>query len=152
MNKKQIKPSIFPFVDDPKHIYSQLIDSEHHSINLGWSTFTFEVHEDLYCGEIKTDGISEFSEKKIKLEMCLDDSTARETIIHELFHCMLEGTGMDENNFDTRTLTITNEALVVILTRQQLTLHNLNPGLYPLIFNDIQTTTKRKRTCRPKLG
>lgn len=148
MKKDQIKQSEFPFLSDEGHIYNKLIDNEVASVDLGWSVFDFEIHANLVCGEKEVDGVTEFDQKKIKFEMSLDDSTARETIIHELFHCMLEGTGMDEYNFDGKTFQISNEAMVVILTRQLAVIHRLNPLLYPLLFENVQTTPKRKRTSK----
>lgn len=145
MKKDQIKPNELPFMNDQSHIYNKLIDNGIHQVNLGWSTFVFEIHGDLYSDNKKVDGVTEFDSKKIKFEMSLDDLTARETIIHELFHCMLESVGLDEYNFDSSMFSTSNEAMVVALTRQQLVLHNLNPGLYSLIFEDAQTAPKRKR-------
>ena len=125
-----------PFLKDKNHIYRLLEDGGHKKINLGWDVLNFELIADLKCSEgIGCDGITEFSEKAIKFEMFLDDLTARETIIHELFHCMLEGGGMDERNFHSESIKISNEALVVILSKQQVTLNNLNPGLYSLLLD-----------------
>tara|TARA_Y100001937_G_scaffold104937_1_gene145345 strand:- start:1041 stop:1442 length:402 start_codon:yes stop_codon:yes gene_type:complete len=131
---KNNKPSDFPFIKDKKHIYNKLIDKEIGEIFLGWATFTFELHSDLYEGDQKVDGLCIWDERKIKLEMNLDDIDARETIIHEIYHCMLESVGLDEKNFDQQRIFLTNEQLVVALSKQTMTLHHLNPKLFATIY------------------
>ena len=131
---KNNKPSDFPFIKDKKHIYNKLIDKEIGEIFLGWATFTFELHSDLYEGDQKVDGLCIWDERKIKLEMNLDDIDARETIIHEIYHCMLESVGLDEKNFDQQRIFLTNEQLVVALSKQTRTLHHLNPKLFATIY------------------
>ena len=131
---KNNKPSDFPFIKDKRHVYNKLIDKEIGEVNLGWATFTFELHSDLQQDEQKVDGCCLWDERKIKLEMALDDIDARETIIHEIYHCMLEGAGLDEKNFDSQRMFLTNEQLVVALSKQTMTLHHLNPKLFATIY------------------
>ena len=132
---KKVSPSEFPFVKSKKHIYNKFIDKEISEVNIGWTSLKFELHADLNQNEAKVDGVTDFDSKKIKLEMSLSDSDARETIIHELYHCMLESVGLDERNFDDSRMFLTNEQLVVSLSRQTMTLNYLNPGLFSLIYN-----------------
>ena len=66
--------------------------------------------------------------------MNLDDIDARETIIHEIYHCMLESVGLDEKHFDQQRMFLTNEQLVVALSKQTMTLHHLNPKLFATIY------------------
>jgi hypothetical protein len=126
--------SDFPFIKEKRHIYNKFIDKEITGVDLGWAKFTFELHSDLYQDEQKVDGCCLWDEYKIKLEMNLSDSDARETIIHELYHCMLEGAGFDEKNFDQQRMFLTNEQLVVALSKQTMTLHHLNPKLFATIY------------------
>jgi hypothetical protein len=67
--------------------------------------------------------------------MNLEDDDARETILHEILHCILEGMGLDERNFDGETMRITNEFLVVGLSKQIKMVAKLNPGLFKLILD-----------------
>lgn len=127
-------PSKFPFITDKYHIYNNLIDNSISSINLGWATFGFELHSDLYYEDSKVDGVTEFDSRTIKLEMNLSDLDARETIIHEIYHCMLEGCGLDEKNFDGSRMFLTNEQLVVALSKQTMMIHALNPKLNSTIY------------------
>jgi hypothetical protein len=131
---KNNKPSDFPFIRDKKHVYNKLIDKEIGEVNLGWATFVIELHSDLQQDDQKVDGCCLWDERKIKLEMSLDDIDARETIIHEIYHCMLEGVGLDEKNFDQQRMFLTNEQLVVSLSKQTMALHHLNPKLFATIY------------------
>jgi hypothetical protein len=131
---KNNTPTEFPFIKEKKHIYNKFIEKEITDVNVGWSTFIIELHSDLYEGDQKVDGLCDWDEKKIKLEMSLSDFDARETIIHEIYHCMLEGAGLDEKNFDQQRMFLTNEQLVVALSKQTMTLHHLNPKLFATIY------------------
>ena len=125
----------FPFIANKKHIYNKLIDKSISGVDLGWGFMEFELHSSLFHGDTKVDGLTEFDSKKIKLEMSLSDLDARETIIHELYHCMLEGLGLDERNFDGTRMFLTNEQLVVGLSKQSAIINKLNPGLFSLLYN-----------------
>jgi hypothetical protein len=127
--------SSFPFIKVKSHIYNKLIDKGCNYVNIGWAVMEFELHSALHHGETKVDGLTEFDTKKIKLEMSLSDSDARETIIHEIYHCMLESLGLDERNFDGTRMFLTNEQLVVGLSKQSVILNKLNPGLFALLYN-----------------
>jgi hypothetical protein len=128
------KQTSLDFIKDKKHIYNKLIEKGVKSVNVGWAVFEFELHSKLTSDDQKVDGLTEFDTKKIKLEMNLSDLDARETIIHEIYHCMLEAVGLDERNFDTQRMFLTNEQLVVCLSKQTMTLHHLNPKLFSTIY------------------
>jgi len=66
--------------------------------------------------------------------MALKDDMARETIIHEVLHCMLENIGMHESNFDGKTLKTSNESLVLALGKQFIQLYKLNPQFMSVLF------------------
>lgn len=131
---KKHKQDKFPFVKDKTHIYNKLVDEEVRELNTGWAVFEFELHSNLCVDDQKIDGLTEFDSKKIKLEMNLSDLDARETIIHEIYHCMLEAIGLDEKNFDSQRMFLANEQLVVALSKQTMTLYHLNPKLFSTIY------------------
>ena len=116
--KSNLLPEL-PFVKNKKHIYNKLSDKSISSVDIGWAIMDLELHSQLFCGESKVDGVTEFDIKKIKLEADLSDSDARETIIHEIYHCMLESVGFHENNFDASKMLLTNEQLVIALSQTQ---------------------------------
>jgi hypothetical protein len=133
--QSQNAESSHPFLKDKKHIYNKLIDKNIVSVNAGYATFEFELHSNLVHDETKVDGLTEFDTRKIKLETSLSNYDARETIIHEIYHCMLEAAGLDEKNFDGHRMFLTNEQLVVCLSKQTMLIHRLNPGLMSLIYH-----------------
>ena len=124
-----------PFIINKRHIYNKLSDKLINSLDLGWTSMDLELHSQLFCGESKVDGVTEFDIKKIKLEADLSDSDARETIIHEIYHCMLESVGFHENNFDASKMLLTNEQLVIALSKQTMTLKKLNPVIFSLLYH-----------------
>lgn len=124
-----------PLVENPEHIYNLLCEEGYNQINAGHDIFTLELHMNLNHGDQKVDGVTKFDESKILLEMSLNDSQARETIIHELIHVILEGIGLDERNFDGSTFFSSNEAITNSLAKQLMAIENLNPGLLSLIFD-----------------
>ena len=127
------KVSDFPFMNDNLHIYNLLLD--YPFVYMGWDKFSFEMHSNLKEHGDKVDGVTKFDTKQILLEMNLDDGDARETILHEILHCILEGMGLDERNFDGETMRVTNEFLVVGLSKQIKAVAKLNPGLFKLILD-----------------
>jgi hypothetical protein len=135
VKKVQTKQNEFPFLVDKKHIYNLLIDKDISSVNVGWDTFIFELHCDLKDGNEKLDGVTEFDNRKIKLEMALNNEDAKETIMHEILHCILAGIGLEERNFDGQSVMTTNEQLASSLSRQLQTLNNLNKGLMRIIYD-----------------
>ena len=131
---KNSTPTDFPFIKEKRHIYNKFVDKEIGEVELGWATFTFELHSDLHQDDQKVDGVCCWDERAIKLEMNLSDFDARETIIHEIYHCMLEGVGLDEKNFDQQRMFMSNEQLVVALTKQTMLIQKLNPKLFATIY------------------
>jgi len=136
--KKNATPSDFPFVADQGHIYNGLTESNFCVVNFGWAKFEFELHSGLVQDEQVCDGVTDFDNKKIKLEMALDDETARETILHEMNHVILSGIGLDEKNFDGCMISTTNEFLADSLAKQFMAIRNLNPGLMELIYEQAK--------------
>ena len=57
-----------PFIINKRHIYNKLSDKLINSLDLGWTSMDLELHSQLFCGESKVDGVTEFDIKKIKLE------------------------------------------------------------------------------------
>ena len=140
MKQTQPAQNDFPFLTDEYHIYRVFEDNQISDVDVGWSKFVFELHADLKHSNQEVDGLTEFDEKKIKLEMSLPDSEARETIMHEIIHVLLEGVGLDERLYDGKFIKTTNENLANTLAKQFRLLDNLNPGLLSLLYPNVQTT------------
>lgn len=133
--KNQVKNNEFPFIKDNNHIFNILAGEPHLSqIDFGWCCFSLELAHNLMYEGSKCDGLTEFDQKSIKIEIDLDDSTARETIMHEILHVILETIGLTEKNFDGDKVVTTNEFLAHSIAKQLMLIRNLNPGLLDLIY------------------
>lgn len=125
----------FPFIADKNHIYNVLVDQGLSTVELGWKSMEFELHANLKSDGQDVDGVTEFHNEKIKLEMALSDKDARETILHEIMHCVAEKCSLHEDNYHNGMVTTTNEALVNSITREIVTLNFLNPRLLSVLLN-----------------
>lgn len=124
----------FPMNTDDGHIYNVLIEQAIGGVDLGYSNFLIELHSNISHDGTKVDGVTMFDERKIKLEMSLSDETARETLLHEIIHCILEGLGFDERHFDSEFIKLTNEQLTTALSLQLILVNRLNPKLFSVLF------------------
>jgi hypothetical protein len=134
MKKVPAQNSDFPFISNSKHIYNKLIDLSIGSVNVGYDTFIVELHANLKDHNEKLDGVTEFDTRTIKLEMSLCHEDAKETLMHEIMHCVLAAIGLEERNFDGEAVYTTNELLASTITKGLQTVHNLNPKLMRLIY------------------
>jgi len=132
--KKHSQPVDFPMNQDPDHIYNILVEQGIHKVDVGYSAYEIELHSNLRQGDTKVDGLTLFDERKIQLDMSLNDETARETILHEILHCLLEGLGLDERHFDQEHIKVTNEQLATALSLQFIMVNRLNPKLISVLF------------------
>jgi hypothetical protein len=123
-----------PFIKDKGHIYNILTESGINSVDVGYRSFKLELHSNLCIGDDKKDGVTELDTGIIKLDMDLEDSEARETIMHEILHCVLEAVGLSEVNYDDNFIKTTNEFIANTLAKQLRLLNRLNPGLLSIIY------------------
>ena len=141
---KQVQPvqnEEMPLVKDSGHIYNTISEEGFGILDFGWARFEFELHAGLKYQDHDVDGLTLFDECKIKLEMSLSDSEARETIMHEIFHVMLESVGLDERLYDGEFVKTTNEQLANTLGKQMRQFDRLNPGFLAILYPYVQTTT-----------
>lgn len=132
----QQQPSKGDFINNPNHIYNKLCEKpEQTRLDFGWKVLTLEIAANLKLDGMDCDGITEFEECAIKLDSELNDADARETIIHEILHCLMEGAGIHEKNFGTGFINLTNEFLADTLAKQLVQFNNLNPGVLETIMS-----------------
>jgi TRAP-type uncharacterized transport system substrate-binding protein len=129
------KEVIYPFQQDKNHIYNQLLNGNFKTFKIGWSELTFELHHNLKENDEKIDGMTDFDGKKIYLEMALSDLTARETVLHEVMHVILETLGLEERLYAVNSITTTNEQLATILPKMFIIAETFNPGLFKTLFS-----------------
>lgn len=135
MKKAQQNKREAPFTTDSNHIYDLLINHGISEVDLGWGKFTFELHANITHDNVECDGLTEFATRTIKLDCFLEDAEARETILHELMHCMAETVGLHERMFNGNSIKTTNEFIVSTMAKQFLLVKKLNPALMSLLFS-----------------
>ena len=107
------------------HIYDRLADENITSVDLGFAVYQLRIMETLHVDEWAH---TDTDAHEICLRCDLDDGPAREFLMHELTHCVLEVvgyTGQDENKIHGDT----NEDMTTKLSRGFLLLMRLNPDL-----------------------
>lgn len=107
------------------HIYDRLADENITSVDLGFAVYQLRIMEVLHVDEWAH---TDTDAHEICLRCDLDDGPAREFLMHELTHCVLEVvgyTGQDENKIHGDT----NEDMTTKLSRGFLLLLRLNPEL-----------------------
>lgn len=113
--------------------YKDLVDKNLLSINFGWRVFRVDFEHNLYEDDQKCFGLSYMDDGRILLEINVDDETARETFLHEIFHVICDIVGLDTKGHDEK-LVLTNEELVTRITKGLLVFCNLNPELAKIIL------------------
>jgi len=113
--------------------------------DIGWAKFYFIVKKNLASEGQPCYGLTDFNEYKIFLEETMEDDVAHATIIHEVFHVLLENFGLggedknkqlkEEHKIDD-CLVITNEYLTERCSRSVIMFRRLNPELWKLLFED----------------
>ena len=135
----------FPFTTDPNHIYRQLSEKGIATVDVGHVTFKLDLVANLDHGGTSCYGVTDFDDNTIKLDVNMPDMRARETIFHEIFHIILDNLGLDDMNFKNDMISVTNESLVVGVSRQISVLNKLNPGLLSLVMDVPLTCTDNKK-------
>jgi len=131
VNVKNIDKDVnFSLIKDKHHIYRLIEKHDIKTVNLGHKRFALYLSTNLYRDATKCDGVTYLDDGKIFLEATLDDSRARETLIHEIFHCILHLCGLDDDD----EIKIKNEPLTERLTTGLILFMNLNPELSDLLY------------------
>jgi len=131
VNVKNIDKDVnFSLIKDKHHIYRLIEKHDIKTVNLGHKRFALYLSTNLYRDATKCDGVTYLDDGKIFLEATLDDSRARETLIHEIFHCILHLCGLDDDD----EIKIKNEPLTERLTTGLILFMNLNPELSELLY------------------
>jgi hypothetical protein len=121
----------YPFISDKSHIYRHLEQDKINKVNFGWKSFSLSLVPNLLDESIKCDGLTNYDDGTIALEINLADERARETLLHECLHCVLKVTGLDHEN---EKITVDNEDLTIRLTTGLLLFKNLNPKLSKILL------------------
>lgn len=139
MKKKNALPSKdidFPFVKDSKHIYNILVERGISHVDAGWAKFEFTLSSNIQYNGTECNGLTEFDKRIISLDIGLEDKLAREIVLHEYLHIILETFSLDEDHYTDGIIQINNEHLTWTLTRAFLLFKRLNPELHKLLFGE----------------
>jgi len=124
---------------EPDHIYQRLHDAGIHGIDAGYRKFTFVFKRTLTYKGDKCFGLTDWDRGEIAFATTQAKDDARETLVHELMHVVLDLVGLgghEQTGIITRR---TNEELVTLISRGLLLLMNLNPRLFSIIDEQSQT-------------
>ena len=113
------------------HIF-ELIKSQENlqQVDAGWATFKIKIVKGLKSAKTNCWGTCDFDTYEIHIEEKMEDAPARETLLHEICHMLLEfcglGGGEEESEESVNT---TNEKLTITMSRAMMMFARLNPEL-----------------------
>ena len=113
------------------HIYDILSEKKLLTINGGWATFDIKIQKGLKSGKQNCWGTCDFDTYEIHVEKKMEDGPARETILHEICHMLLElcGMGGEGEGENEEYVWASNERLTITMSRAFLLFTRLNPEL-----------------------
>lgn len=110
--------------------------------NVGWGRFRLSCEAKVELDGEELDGLTCFSERTITVSGKLDYMGQRHTLIHEIWHVVLNNMWMDDRTKEYGQLaglvSISNEDLAENCARGMLLFKNLNPQLWDTLFSQRQ--------------
>ncbi len=119
------------------HILQRLAEEGITEVLVGYRSYRLNIKRGLREASDKCFGLADFDTGIISLEKDMDHETARETLVHELTHVVLELCGLGGNEETGLVESHTNEEVTTLISRGWLTLINLNPKLFSIINEQI---------------
>jgi len=99
-------------------------------VDRGWATFTIKMIKGLKSGKAMCWGTCDFDTYEIHLDDKLADEPARETLLHEICHILLEFCGLGGNDVEEEeSVKTSNERLTITMSRAMMMFARLNPEL-----------------------
>ena len=120
------------------HILDRLVEEGITEVLVGYRSYRLNIKRGLREASEKCYGSADFDKGIISLEKDMDHETARETLVHELTHIVLELCGLGGNEDTGVVEAHTNEEITTLTSRGWLTLINLNPKLFEIINEQIK--------------
>ena len=124
--------------DKEHHIVERLAEESITEVLVGYRSYTLNIKRGLKEANEKCFGSADFDKGIISLEKDMDHETARETLVHELTHIVLELCGLGGHEETGIVPTHTNEEMTTLISRGWLMLINLNPKLFEIINEQIK--------------
>ena len=120
-------------------LFEDLIKKKITHVDAGYRKFKIIPTKNLFSGDEKCWGVTDFDRCIIYLEIDVDDDTVREVFLHELTHILFELIGLGGSLEDDKgalppNAIPNNEYLTTISSRMLMLLMRLNPQLYKLLI------------------
>lgn len=115
------------------HIYDRLVQENITTLDAGYRKFDLKFKRSLKVDKHKAFGSTDWDKGEICLITSQAHVDARETLLHELLHVVLDHVGLGGDEDTDMVIPRTNEQMVTLLTRGLLLLMNLNPKLFAII-------------------
>jgi hypothetical protein len=125
--------------EDINHIFNLLQRANITEVDLGYAKYKIIITDNL--GDNLSWGFTNTGTHTIYLHSAMHNEQAREVLLHEITHCILEVIGYTSND-DEKLFEDTNEDLTTKMSRGLLLVMNLNPILMNLIITSKNTYTK----------
>ncbi len=119
--------------DKEHHIVERLAEESITEVLVGYRSYTLNIKRGLKEANEKCFGSADFDKGIISLEKDMDHETARETLVHELTHIVLELCGLGGHEETGIVPPHTNEEMTTLISRGWLMLINLNQKLFEII-------------------
>jgi Zn-dependent peptidase ImmA (M78 family) len=115
------------------HILDRLAEEGITEVLVGYRSYKLNIKRGLREANEKCYGTADFDKGIISLEKDMDHETARETLVHELTHVVLELCGLGGHEETGMVSAYTNEEMTTLISRGWLMLINLNPKMFEII-------------------
>ena len=115
------------------HIIDRLQEEKITKVNAGYRTFDIHTKRVLKDDGEKCYGLTDFDKSTISLDTSMSPDLAKETLLHELTHIVLEICGLGGEGESGIIRERNNEEITTLISRGFLLLMNLNPKLFEII-------------------
>jgi hypothetical protein len=115
------------------HIIDRLAEEGITEVLVGYRSYKLNIKRGLREANEKCYGSADFDKGIVSLERDMDHETARETLVHELTHIVLELCGLGGHEETGIVAAHTNEEMTTLISRGWLMLINLNQKLFKII-------------------
>jgi Zn-dependent peptidase ImmA (M78 family) len=119
-----------------KTILDKIKEEKIEVIDTGFCVFKIDIKKTLKENNEKCFGLTDFDRGVVSLYKDMNPQLAKETVLHELTHIVLEFCGLGGDETTDIVKERTNEELTTLISRGYLLLMNLNPRLFGLLLND----------------
>jgi hypothetical protein len=121
-----------------KHIFEVInADESLQVVDAGWAKFRIKIVKGLKSAKTNCWGTCDFDTYEIHVEEKMEDGPARETLLHEICHMLLElcGLGGDGEGETEEYIYASNEKITITMSRAIMLFARLNPELAKELLN-----------------